>query len=229
MCRDRPHDLRLDVTDLVGHVGSRQELTPRPVPAETEVLVDVRDGRTLDPNGRVVPPDSSPRDMRRRVPRVAAVEGEVDAADEGDSPVDHDHLLVVAVREPGAAVRVRLDPRVPRERVEHLAHLPLGGLEHRNGSTLPGEDAYVDPLSQLGEQVAHHHRLLLSREMELGGEEPARQMDVRLRARELRGDRGERFRAVHEHVEPVPWPRGKASVRVRELGRVESVLPAVVT
>ena len=95
------------------------------MPAQTEVLLHVRNSRPLDPDGRVVPTDPAARDVRRRVPRIAAVEGEVDASDEGDAAVDHDDLFVVTVGEAGAPVRVRHDLRVVRQRLEHLAHLAL--------------------------------------------------------------------------------------------------------
>ena len=62
--------------------------------------------------------------------------------------------------------------------------------------------------------------------MQLGREEPAREVDVRLGARHLRGDRGERLRAVDEQLERVPLPGRKRAVGVRQLRGVESVLPA---
>ncbi len=203
--RKRPHDLRLDVTASSDRVGPRQELARRSVPAQAEVLRDVRDGRALDPHGGVVPADPAPRDVRRRVPRIAPVEREVDAAHERDPPVDHDGLLVVAVRKPRAAVGVRLDLRMARERVEHLSNLAVRRLEQWQRSALPREHPHVDALRELGEQVAHDHRLVVSREMQLRREEPAGEVDVRLGARELGRDRRQSLRTVHENLESVAW------------------------
>ena len=109
-----------------------------------------------------MPADPSPGDVRRRVPGIATVEGEVDPADERDAPVDDDRLLVVAVRESGAAVRVRLDLRVASERVEHLPNVFLRRLEDRERSPFPRQHAYVDSLRELGEEVAHDHRLVVA-------------------------------------------------------------------
>ena len=97
-----------------GEDGLREQLPRRAVPAQPEVLRDVCDSRPLDAHGGVVPADAAPRDMRRRIPGISAVERQVDAADERDPVVDHDRLLVVGVRESRAAVGVRLDLRMPR-------------------------------------------------------------------------------------------------------------------
>ena len=136
-------------------------------------------------------------------------------------------LLVVAVREPGAAVRVRLDPRVPRERVEHLANLPLRGLEHREReppSTRARARRPAPPARRAG--CAPRPAPPLARD------------GARARRTSPPGGRTTRARASSAAIagsasEPststssvLPWPRRKASVRVRELGGVERVLPA---
>ncbi len=110
--RERPDDLRLDLADLGGEGGLRQQIPRRTVPAQPKMLCDVGNRRPLDAHGSVVPADPAPRHMRRRIPGVTAVERQVDAAYEGDPVVDHDRLLVVAVRESGAAVGVCLDLRM---------------------------------------------------------------------------------------------------------------------
>ena len=74
------------------------------VPAQAEVLGHVPHGRPFDPHRDVVPADAAARAVVRRVVGVAAVEREVDAADVGDAVVDHDRLLVVAVRRARARV-----------------------------------------------------------------------------------------------------------------------------
>ena len=103
------------------------------------------------------------------------------------------------------------------------------GLNTGSGAPFHESTRDVDALRELREEVAHHDRLFLAREMELGREEPAREMDVRLRTRELGGNRGQRLRAVHEHLEVVSLPRREGAVRVRELGHVEGTIPADVT
>ena len=71
------------------------------------MLGDVLDGWAFDADGCVVPADAAAGTVIRGVVRVAAVEREVDSADEGDSIVDHDRLFVVAVRERRCTSRAR--------------------------------------------------------------------------------------------------------------------------
>ena len=71
------------------------------------MLRDVDDGRALEPRGRVVPPDAAPGTVIPGVEGVAAVERQVDPTHEGDAVVDHDRLLVMAVREAGTRSRGR--------------------------------------------------------------------------------------------------------------------------
>ena len=153
------------------------------------MLSHVGHSRTVDTNGGIVPADSTPRDMRWGVPRISTVEREVDPSHEGDATVDHDRLLVVAVREPRAAVGVSLDLRMAGEGIEHLANIFLRGLEDRERSPLPRQHAHVDPLGELGENVADDRRLVVPRHVQLRREEPASEIDVGLRACELASDR----------------------------------------
>ena len=95
------------------------------MPAQPEVLRDVCHGRALETYGGVVPADPTPGDVVRCVPRIAAVERQVDTAHERDLAVDHDRLLVMAVREARATVRVGLDLRMAREPVEHLTNVVM--------------------------------------------------------------------------------------------------------
>ena len=95
------------------------------MPAQTEVLRDVRDSGPFDTHCRVVPADPAASDVIRCVPRIATVEGQVDAPHESDLSVDHDRLLVVTVRESGATVSVSNDLGVSCEPLEHLANILL--------------------------------------------------------------------------------------------------------
>ena len=99
------------------------------------------------------------RRMLGRVEAVAGLGGEIDAADERDPVVDHDRLLVMAVHRPLLRVELALDPRVARQLVAHRAHLAARRPEQRQRRARPDEHADVDPLGQLGEQVAQHDGL----------------------------------------------------------------------
>ncbi len=131
------------------------------------MLLDVRDSRTLDTNRRVVPADATARDVCRRVVRVATVQRQIDSPDEGHPAIDHDRLLVMAVHETRAPVGPSVDLRMPGQRIEHLPHVPMRRLEQGNRRSLPRKHTHVDPLRQRSEEVAHDHRLLLARQLQL--------------------------------------------------------------
>ena len=57
-------------------------------------------------------------------------------------------------------------------------------------------------------RFANHHRLVVALEGEVGGEVPARQMDVRARPTQFLRDHGEGLGAVDENVDDVPGPPG---------------------
>ena len=83
-----------------------------------------------------------------------------------------------------------VDLRVASQRSSISRTSRCDGLEERESALPSREHAHVDPLGQLGEEVAHDHRLLLARQLQLRREEPAREVDVRLGRRELLRDRG---------------------------------------
>ena len=209
-----------------GTVGGGSSVARRSVPAQPEVLRDVCHRRAFDPHRGVVPADSAPRDVVRCVPRIAAVERQVDAAHERDLAVDHDRLLVMAVREARAAVGVGLDLRVAREPVEHLTDVRVRRLEQRHRCPLPREQPHVDALRELGEQIAHDHRLVVSRQVQLRREEPAGEVDERLGARELVRHGGKRLRSVHEEIEAIAGARRERPVRIAEPRGIERSFPA---
>ena len=76
--------------------------------------------------------------------RVAAVEGEVDPADEGDAVVDDDRLLVVRVECADARVRLALDGRLGAELLAHQPDVRTRGPEEADGRTTPEENADID-------------------------------------------------------------------------------------
>ena len=199
--RDRAHELHVVRAGGVLHDGCGKLLAGRAVPAQAEVLGDVGDDRTLQARREVVPADPAARLVLGAVPRVAAVEGQVDAADEADAVVDDDRLLVVAVPEAHAAVEGALDLRAAAEPVDHLADVSPRRAEDAHGRAIPDEHAHRDPLRDLGEEVPDGHGILVPRQRELRGEEPAGYVDVRLRRGDLLGREREELRAVDEHLD----------------------------
>ena len=94
-----------------------------------------------------------------RIEAIAGFRGQIDSADERDAVVDHDRLLVVAVQRPFFRVQPELDPGVARQLLLHGAHITARRAEERQRRSCPREHADVDPLSELGEQVAKDERL----------------------------------------------------------------------
>ena len=207
--RHRAHDLQLDLTGRRRSRGRREPLAGHLLPAEPEVLCHVRDGRPLDANGRVVPAEPAACRMSAGVEAVARLRREVDPADEGDAVVDHDRLLVVAVHRTLACVEAALDAGLPGEGVAHLRDVLPRRAEERQGRAGPGQDADVDALGEVREQMPQHHRALAPLEREVGGEEPAGEVNVRPGRVELPGDRRKRLGAVDQDVDRVP---GRAAV-----------------
>ena len=87
------------------------------------MFCDVRDGRSFDPHGHVMPSDPAAGGVLLAVVRIAAVVREVDASDERDPVVDHDRLLVVAVHVTDTRVQLALDVGPPAEALRHRAHV----------------------------------------------------------------------------------------------------------
>ena len=148
-----------------------------------------------------MPAEPLPRGVLAHVEAVAGEGGQVDAAHEGHAVVDHDQLLVVAVHRPLPRVERHRDPRPADELVAHAAHLATVGMEERQRRTGPREHANVAPAGRVREQLAQ--RRASPAHAEAGAEEPAREVDVRARARDLGGHARQRLGAVDEQLEPV--------------------------
>jgi hypothetical protein len=103
---------------------------------------------------------------------------EVDPADEGDAVVDHDGLLVVAVKRTLSRVQATRDAGATYELVPHPPHLAPGGPEQRQRRSRPGENAYGHLFGQAGEEVAKNDLLAVPRQCEVGREVPPCEMDV---------------------------------------------------
>ena len=177
----------------------------------------------FDPRRDVVPADAAPGAVIRCVVGIAAVQGEVDAADVREPVVDHDGLLVVTVRCSGARIERGPDLRMAGERSLHLAHIPARGAERRNRRALPEQDAHVDLLGQLGQQDPHDERLFFTTERQLGREEPAGEMHMGGRGGHVGRHPGQRLRAVDQDLDRVPFAGRHARCEV-ERRRVQGVL-----
>ena len=161
-------------------------------PPEPEVRADVGDDRAFEPEARVVPAEPVARRMDAVIESLPAERRQVDAADERNAVVDDHELLVVAVH--GALLRVERhrDSRPGDELVAHLPYLAAVGMEERQRRARPREDPHVDALGRIGEQRAQPGPACAH--AEVGREEPAGELHVPLRRRDLLGDAGKRVR-----------------------------------
>jgi hypothetical protein len=98
--------------------------------------------------------------------------------------------------------------------------------EHGRGRPAPDEDAYVDPLCELREEVAHSHGVFVSSEGELGREVPAREVHVRASAGELLRDSRKKSRSVDENLDRVARSRRVGTLRPTAERSGECVAPA---
>ena len=92
-------------------------------PAQREVRGHVGDRGAAQPGADVVPAQPPPRRVIGGVVAVAAEVGHVDAAHERDPAVDHDGLLVVAVKRMLAGIELTADLRLAHQLLHALAHL----------------------------------------------------------------------------------------------------------
>ena len=169
------------------------------VPAKREVRPHVAEQRAFDANRRVVPAELAARAMLGRVPPVARERREVDAADVRDLVVDDDRLLVVTVHRPLAVVQRDADAGASSERVAHRPNVAARGLEERQRRARPCEDANLDALRELGEELAE--RLPILPQLEPRREVPPRDEHRRLGALQVLRDPRQRFGSVDEHLE----------------------------
>jgi hypothetical protein len=89
-----------------------------------------------------------------RIQPVAAQGGQVDPAHERRLVVDDDELLVVAVERALSRVERHRDARAAGELVTRLPHFAAIRMEQWQRRARPGEDAHVDSLRRLGEQLS---------------------------------------------------------------------------
>ena len=109
---------------------------------------------------------------------VAALRGQVDAADERHAIVDDDDFLVVAVQRTLVGVERALDVGAVTELRAHGADGAARRPEDGDGSPGPHEDTHIDPLGQLRQQVAQDEGRTISPECERRAKLPTRQPHV---------------------------------------------------
>ena len=168
-----------------------------------------------------MPAELRPCRMVTPVAAIAAEARQVDTTDECHSIIDHDRLLVMAVKRPFAGVEGACDRPRPPEVVAHPSDGSAGWLEDGKWRTRPQEDAHVGTPCNLGQQVSQDDRPLGVAQHEVRGHEPPGQMDVRPSAPELVHDLGERGLAVDQHVDAIARPGRRRILGPAAGGRVE--------
>jgi hypothetical protein len=87
---------------------------------------------------------------------VAAEVGHVDTANERDLAIDHQRLLVVAVKRVLAGIELAADLRLADQPRHALTHLGPGGVKHRDRRAGPRQHADVDALGSFRKQRSEH-------------------------------------------------------------------------
>ena len=149
------------------------------------MLGDVGRDRALETCACVVPPERVARRVEAVVEAVACERGEIDPADERDAVVDDHELLVVAVHRPLLGVELHLDARAARQLVAHCTHLAAVRVEERQRRAGPGEHPDVAAFRRIREQLLQRRPAVAHGKVRR--EEPARDVDVRLRTGDLFG------------------------------------------
>jgi hypothetical protein len=164
--------------------------------------------------------------MLGEIEAVARLVGEVYTADEGDTVVDDDRLLVVAVQGPLLRVEGALDLGAADELFPHRSNLPTGRPEEGKRSPGPDEHSDVDPLGELGEHAPEDRRLGVPGQCEVRREVPSGEMDVRRGVTDFLGDPGKRNCAVDQDFELVARPRRRIPMSPATLGGIQRMFPA---
>ena len=165
-----------------------------------------------------MPAETTPGGVVAGVEPVAAVVGDVDAADECDLAVHHHRLLVVAVERMLARVGLAADPRPARERLDGVANLAAGGAKGGHRRARPDEDPHVEPFGRFREHRPQRSRPVAADQVEMRGEVPAGHVDEVARALDRIRDRRERLGAVDQDVHRA------ARTRWRIAGRPQTVV-----
>ena len=141
---DGADDLDIEITRVLDRADRGDRLASHLVPTHPEVLCDVGDGRSPDERGDVVPAEVPARDVRDAVEAIAAFSRQVDSADEGESVVDNDRLLVMAMQWTLPRVERPVDIGSCAAALPSTPNRSAGRPEERQWRTAPGKDANVD-------------------------------------------------------------------------------------
>jgi hypothetical protein len=166
--------------------------------------------------------------MLARVEAVARECRQVDPAHERRLVVDDDKLLVMAVEGTLARVERHRDPRPARQLVARLPYFSAVRVEQRERRAGPGENAHVDALGSLREQLAQRGTFLL--EAECGIEVPPGEVDVRAGRPDRLGDPRQRFPTVDEGLDAATRARReRCRLGPTAVGRWVDCLPTATT
>ena len=205
------HDLQLDVPGRLDRPGGSAFLAGDLPPAHAEVLCDVGDGRARDACARVVPADLAARGMAAAVEAIAGFRGQVDSAHESDPVVDHDRLLVVAVHRPLLRIERAADLAC-RRRGARASVAPSRVRVETTAAALPPRRARAPrPVRRARPGDSAESPALPARQREIGREEPAGDVDVRLGPLELRHHPRQRFGTVDQDLKRTSRPRLRLS------------------
>ena len=104
--------------------------------------------------------------------------------------------------------------RVPRRARSRIARTSRrDGRNIGSGAPAHAQHPHVDPLRELGEQIAQRSRVAVALEREVGREVPAGDVDVRARASSSSAIARQRLGAVDQHLERVAVPQRGCAVR----------------
>ena len=131
---------------------------------------------------------------------------------------------MVAVQRPLLRIEGTPDERVLGQLPLHLPHLATRRAEERQRGAGPDQDSHVDPLCELGEQVAEHRRRPVAFECKAWREVPAGEVHMRAGAAQRVGDPRQRSLAVDQDLERVAVA-DRRSFRPAPCGRIERPLP----
>ena len=138
--------------------------------------------RADQPSPDIVPPQAPQCSVIAGVVAVATEVRHVDPANERDLAIDHDSLLMVAVKRMLTGIKLTADLRLADQPLHALAHLRPRGMKDRHRCPGPHQNPNVDALSHLGEQRSQDRQALATHQLKLRRDVPAGDVN------EFRGD-----------------------------------------
>lgn len=160
-----------------------------------------------------MPPQRGASGMARRVATIARERGHVDAAHKRDAIVDHDRLLVVAMKGPLPAIESALHNPGRPKLVTDTPHQPPRRRKHRQRRARPQKHTNLDPRRRPNQQITHHHRRIARHQHEPRRDKPSSQMHMGRRRADLLHHPRQRELTVNQHLQLVPMPRRRSIIR----------------